>query len=128
MTNFGKFVLESSQCQKCIDKGCWVSWHWLREPEILSSYILEVLLRLVWCRMNAPNYQQNEAFLENFSILPSTLKVHRQGLWVSLVLVMWLRNYQLLYFGSFTRVGVMSPRIINIMTDFQKFFRDLSQC
>ena len=39
-------------------------WHWLHESEIIGSDVLEVLLSLSLCRRKAPNYQQNDEFLE----------------------------------------------------------------
>ena len=39
--------------------------HCLCYSEIIGSFILEVLLRLLWCWINAPNYWQNEGFLGN---------------------------------------------------------------
>ena len=35
-------------------------WHWLCDSETISSYILEVLLRLARCWINAPIYQHND--------------------------------------------------------------------
>ena len=40
--------------------------HWSRYSEIAPSYILKVLLRLLLCLRNAPNYRQNEKFRETF--------------------------------------------------------------
>ena len=37
---------------------------WSRDPEIIKFFILEVLLNLTWCRTNAPNYQENDGFLD----------------------------------------------------------------
>ena len=39
-------------------------WHWSRDPEIIGSDILDVLLSLSLCRRNAPNYWQNDGLLE----------------------------------------------------------------
>ena len=39
--------------------------HCLCYSEIIGSFILEVLLRLLWCWINASNYWQNEGFLGN---------------------------------------------------------------
>ena len=43
--------------------------HWSRDSEIISSDILQVLLRLSLCRRNAPNYRQNNEFLEIFFLV-----------------------------------------------------------
>ena len=37
---------------------------WSRDSEIISSYILQVLLPLTWFRMSVPNYRQNNELLE----------------------------------------------------------------
>ena len=38
--------------------------HWYHDSKIISSNILQVLLRLSLCRRNASNYRQNDKFLE----------------------------------------------------------------
>ena len=38
--------------------------HWSSDSEIISSFIFQDLLRLLFCRINAPNYRQNDKFLE----------------------------------------------------------------
>ena len=38
--------------------------HWYHDSKIISSNILQVLLRLPLCRKNASNYGQNDKFLE----------------------------------------------------------------
>ena len=43
--------------------------HWSRDSEIISSDVLQVLLRLSLCRRNAPNYRQNNEFLEIFFLV-----------------------------------------------------------
>ena len=43
--------------------------HWSRDSEIISSDILQVLLRLSLCRRNTPNYRQNNEFLEIFFLV-----------------------------------------------------------
>ena len=66
MTDFWKIVLGSRECQKCVDGAFWVSLALLSDSEIIKVFILEVSLSLTWCRRNAPNYQENDGFLENF--------------------------------------------------------------
>ena len=39
--------------------------HWSSDSEIISSFIFQDLLRLLFCRINAPNYRQNDKFLES---------------------------------------------------------------
>ena len=41
-------------------------FYWLcsRDSEVIGSDILEVSLSLSLCRKNAPNYRQNDGFLE----------------------------------------------------------------
>ena len=51
--------------------------HWSRDSEFTSSNILEVLLKLLLYWVNAPNYRQNERFLEICSRVRSMLKVSR---------------------------------------------------
>ena len=44
-------------------------WYWSRDSEIIGSDILEILLSLSLFRRNAPNYRQNDGFLETcFSV------------------------------------------------------------
>ena len=65
VTDFWKIVLDSSECQKYIERGYWVSLDWSRDSEITGSDILEVLFRLSLNRRNTPNYWQNDdEFLE----------------------------------------------------------------
>ena len=51
--------------------------HWLRDSKIIYSDILEVLLSLSLCWVNAANYRQNDGFLEIYSRVWSMLKLHR---------------------------------------------------
>ena len=39
------------------------------QSELIKSFILEFPLSLTWCQKNAPNYQENDGFLKNFSRL-----------------------------------------------------------
>ena len=41
--------------------------HWLRDSEVVSPFILKVLLRVAGCQINAPNYQQNDGLLGSCS-------------------------------------------------------------
>ena len=59
--------IKSSQCKKCIDKGSWVSWTLVTRLRNYKLFFLEALLRLLWCRMNTPNYLQNDELLGSFS-------------------------------------------------------------
>ena len=40
-------------------------WHCSRDSEITKLFILEVSLSLTRCRRNAPNYQENDGYVEN---------------------------------------------------------------
>ena len=65
MTNFRKIVLDSSQCKKCLDIGFCVYWTLVTCLANYKTFILELLLRLAWCPLNASNYRQNDEFPEN---------------------------------------------------------------
>ena len=51
--------------------------HCSRDLEITKIFILEVSLKLTSCRRNAPNYQENDEFLENYFRLETMLIVCR---------------------------------------------------
>ena len=67
--------LDFCQYYKCIDKPDFLG-HWPHDSKIISSYILEVLLRLTWYHRNTPNYRQNDGFVESRSRIQLMLKVY----------------------------------------------------
>ena len=50
---------------------------WSCDSEIISPYILSVLLTLTWSRMSIPNYRQNYGFLESRSRLQAMLIMYK---------------------------------------------------
>ena len=56
----GKFFETSFNSKSAYIKVPEYIWHWLCDSETISSYILEPLLRLARCWMNAPIYQHND--------------------------------------------------------------------
>ena len=77
MTDFGKSFYTLANAKSIYVMVPEYLGYCSRDLEVISSFVLIVLLRLVWCSMDAPNYQQNDGFLENCSKLYSVPKMYR---------------------------------------------------
>ena len=106
-------------------------WHCSRNSEIIKLFIWEVSLNLTWCRRNAPNYQENDGFLENCFRLQTMLKVCRWRFLSFFGTAQVTQKLQSFLFWKFHwiwhDVGGM-PRIMKKMTDFWKIVLGSRQC
>ena len=98
---------------------------------MINSFIWEVLFMLAWCRMNVPNYRQNDGLLESCSKVLSMLKVYRQRFLIILATGHVNQKLQALLFWKFYSCYHdvrWTSRIIDKMTEFWKVVLDFSQC
>ena len=111
MTDFWKTVLDSSQCQKRIDEGSWVSLAlatWLR---IYNIFYFGSFTEFDVISEDRPKLSRKWRFSGKIVLDSSQCqKCTNKGSWFSLTLVTWLRIYNLFYFGSFTEFDAISEK------------------
>ena len=107
-TDFWKNFLNSSQCQECIGKGSWVSWTLVTRLKNYNLSYFKVFLRLAWCRWTLRIINIMADLWEIVLRFIQCLKCIDKISWVFFALVTWFRNYNIIYFWSFTEIDLMS--------------------
>ena len=109
MMDFWKTVLDSSQCQKRIDEGSWVSFALVTWLRIYNLFYFGSFTEFDVMSEDRPKLSRKWRFSGKIVLYSSQCqKCTNEGSWFSLTLVTWLRIYNLFYFGSFTEFDVMS--------------------
>ena len=125
MTDMWKTVLGSTQCQKCVDGGSWISLALLTRLRNYKFYYFGSFTEFDVMSEECPQLSRK---LTNFwKIVLGSRQCWSsadKGSWVSLASLTRLRSYRLCYFRSFTELVAMSEKRLELSAKWQTF-RDL---
>ena len=122
MTDYWGIILDSSQSWNCVEEVSWVSLllpTWLRNYNLSYSGSFSEFDVMSEERPKLSRKWRISGKL--FWTLDNAKKCVDRSSWVSLVMVTWLRNYRLSYFGNFTQLVVILEKRPELSTKWWIF-------